>query len=235
MHTWNWIFVFLLVIVFEDVDGLDIFKSRSRVFVEKCKPGVAWQSHTRLNQKNIVAARTSTCKEEHELISDLAPREEEEVYTTQCSIFDFGDIIRLSLDQFASSCKTEKDRKDLKSEIINLFLPKLVIPLYGHKIIGIKAKKKGQNGKDRLIGFVDLSLQVQSLDALKPLSYFQRIIKYGRRLRPYLCNLIVSPDNRRKGYGKKLVHECFVDSKLWGYKEIYLHVEYVIDIRVLFL
>lgn len=76
-----------------------------------------------------------------------------------------------------------------------------------------------------LVGFVDLSLQPQSLKALVALPEVVRRLIYGDTLRPYLCNLIVAPAYRRLGYGRKLVQECLDRSRAMGYAEMYLHVE----------
>ena len=139
-----------------------------------------------------------------------------------CTLGDMPEIMRLSLQEFSDRCKTEKDKKELKAEINSLFLPKMVFhPLMGHKIIGLK-----KPGSNELAGFVDLSLQTQSLDALKPLPYLLRVGKYGKNgLRPYLCNLLVAPEYRRSGLGMKLVNECIEVSKRWGHNELFLHVQ----------
>lgn len=139
-----------------------------------------------------------------------------------CTLGDMPEIMRLSLAEFSDRCKTEKDRDELKAEIYSLFLPKMVLnPFMGHKIIGLK-----KPGSDELAGFVDLSLQTQSLDALKPLPYLLRVGKYGTNgLRPYLCNLLVAPEYRRRGLGKMLVNECVQVSKKWGHSELFLHVQ----------
>ncbi len=138
------------------------------------------------------------------------------------TLWDMPEIMRLSLEEFSDRCRTEKDKAELKAEIRSLFLPKMVLnPFMGHKIIGLK-----KPNSDELVGFVDLSLQTQSLDALKPLPYLLRVGKYGANgLRPYLCNLLVAPEYRRKGLGKKLVNECINASKEWGHSELFLHVQ----------
>lgn len=139
-----------------------------------------------------------------------------------CTLWDMSEIMRLSLEEFSDRCRTEKDKEELKAEIRSLFLPKMVLnPFMGHKIIGLK-----KPNSDELVGFVDLSLQTQSLDALKPLPYLLRVGKYGANgLRPYLCNLLVAPEYRRRGLGKKLVNECIEASKEWGHSELFLHVQ----------
>ena len=130
--------------------------------------------------------------------------------TIDCTIGDLPEIMRLSYDQFEDSCRTDKDRAELRAEIQGLFLPKMVFnPFMGHRIIGLQ---KGDSKE--LVGFVDLSMQPQSLEALKPTPYLLRSVKHGNDLRPYLCNLLVAPEYRRKGLGRRLVNECIATSRV---------------------
>ncbi len=141
--------------------------------------------------------------------------------TIDCAIGDLPEIMRLSYDQFEETCRTDKDRAELRAEIQGLFLPKMVFnPFMGHRIIGLQ-----KEGSKELVGFVDLSMQPQSLEALKPLPYLLRSVKYGNNLKPYLCNLLVAPEYRRKGLGRKLVNECITISREWGHNELFLHVK----------
>ena len=100
-----------------------------------------------------------------------------------CTLMDMPEIMRLSYAEFKGRCDTEQCREELRAEIRSLFLPKMILnPFMGHSIIGLK-----KPGSKELLGFVDLSLQTQSLDALKPLPYILRVGKYGRRGGDHLC------------------------------------------------
>jgi ribosomal protein S18 acetylase RimI-like enzyme len=77
-----------------------------------------------------------------------------------------------------------------------------------------------------LVGFVDVSLQPQSMAALEWTPLAKRKALHGDALRPYLCNLLVDPRHRKRGYGKRLVRACLDTSRDWGYAgELFLHVE----------
>ena len=170
---------------------------------------------------NIEGGRKRSSYSNSKLIKGAIEAELRSLKIIDCTINDLPEIMRLSYDQFEDTCSTEKDRADLKAEIQGLFLPKMVFsPFMGHRIIGLQKETSKE-----LVGFVDLSLQPQSLEALKPLPVVLRAIKHGKNLKPYLCNLLVSPEYRRKGLGKKLVNECINTSAEWGYKELFLHVK----------
>ena len=137
---------------------------------------------------------------------------------------DMLDVIRLANDQFIQSTDNIVDIVKLDFAILNLFLPKLIFPrIMEHSVIGIRSL----NDK-KLVGFVDLSLQLStgSLDALKPKSLVERQKQYGaNNLSPYLCNLFVSPGNRKKGLARKLIAACEAEALRWGCNCINLHVE----------
>jgi GNAT superfamily N-acetyltransferase len=121
-------------------------------------------------------------------------------------------------------CETPKDKFKLVLEILGLFLPKLVLnrAYMGHAVLGLRSPEK------RLVGFVDLSLQPSNgtLDALKPCPLQKRKTLYGEKnLQPYLCNLLVTKDYRKRGLGRKLVSACVEVAKQWGHCTINLHVE----------
>jgi GNAT superfamily N-acetyltransferase len=103
-------------------------------------------------------------------------------------------------------------------------MPKLLMTGYmGYSVIGLR-----DESANKLIGFVDLSLQPNTgtLDALKPRPLHERQKIYGdKNLAPYLCNLLVSPDYRKKGLGLKLISACEDLAKSWGHSAINLHVE----------
>ena len=42
---------------------------------------------------------------------------------------------------------------------------------------------------------------------------------------PYICNLLVSPKNRGRGYGKYLMQQCEEHVRKLGFRKIFLHVE----------
>ena len=129
-------------------------------------------------------------------------------------------LFNLVFTEFQHTCRTEDQVFALKSEILLLFGPKLVFRwLMGNYLIGLELE-------NQLVGFVDLSLQPQSIKALEVRPLVARQVFFGSdNLRPYLCNLLVSPLHRKKGFGKKLVRACLDTSKKWGYSDLFLHVE----------
>ena len=142
---------------------------------------------------------------------------------SQVSLWDIYDIIRLANDQFLTSTDTIVDILKLDIEILKLFLPKLLFPkTMRHSVIGVRSATN-----DRLVAFVDLSLQMStgSLDALKPKTIGEREKLYGKTLAPYLCNLFVSPSLRKRGLARKLIAACEAEARRWGCSTINLHVE----------
>jgi GNAT superfamily N-acetyltransferase len=64
------------------------------------------------------------------------------------------------------------------------------------------------------------------MEAALPLS-LTRLLRHHPLLmnsRPYVCNLLVDPDFRGKGYGRQLMQACEAQSQAWGQSEVYLHV-----------
>lgn len=136
---------------------------------------------------------------------------------------DMYDVIRLANDQFLKSSDTVIDVIKLDVAILNLFLPKLVMPeVMRHSVIGVRSASDNV-----LVGFVDLSLQMStgSLDALKPRTLAERSKLYGNSLAPYLCNLFVSPTLRKRGLARRLLAACETEARSWGCNTINLHVE----------
>ena len=147
----------------------------------------------------------------------------EEIFVSDAHIGDIFDLIRLANGQFGHTCRTASDLVKLNLEIIRLFFPKLVFTSYmSHSVIGVRSSKD-----NRLVGFVDLSLQASSgtMDALIPLPLENRKLLYGNTLEPYLCNLLVEPKFRKRGLGRKLVAACEDRALSWGCRTINLHVE----------
>lgn len=142
---------------------------------------------------------------------------------SQVGLWDMYDIIRLANDQFLTSTDTIVDILKLDVEILKLFLPKLLFPkMMRHSVIGVRSATN-----DRLVAFVDLSLQMStgSLDALKPKTIAEREKLHGKTLAPYLCNLFVSPGLRKRGLARKLISACEAEARRWGCNTINLHVE----------
>lgn len=136
---------------------------------------------------------------------------------------DMFDVIRLANYQFLKSSDTVMDIIKLDVAILNLFLPKLILPdVMKHSVIGVRSVSNNV-----LVGFVDLSLQMStgSLDALKPKTLAERSKLYGNSLAPYLCNLFVSPTLRKKGLARRLIAACEAEARSWGCNTINLHVE----------
>ena len=154
-------------------------------------------------------------------------------------------IFELTMDEFKPTCRSASDVDDLAVRVLWLFLPKLLLPwLMGNQLIGIECDGV-------LVGFVDVSLQPQTLAALDIVPLFLRRLRHrgvtesattataattaattpttaaaaATGLRPYLCNLFVAPTHRRRGVGKQLVAACLDLSRSWGFSELFLHVE----------
>ena len=185
----------------------------------------------------------------------VAAAQREDVLLEDVCIWDIVDLVRLSTEQFKDQSTDDNGQDTLigyiklKLEIFRLFLPKIFFKdLMGHALIGLKkvegegageARKGkahgasgpdtgGQRGRKRLIGFVDLSLQRSdgSLDALKPFTMEQRRALYPvDALEPYLCNLLVEPQWRGRGYGQLLIASCEQQAVQWGRRKLFLHVD----------
>lgn len=166
-----------------------------------------------------------------EVIKSLNPVPEPSLI--RITLMHLPQIMQMGMVQFGGVCRNEEDKFALRLQIIKLFLPKILFPSFmGTTMLGLElpataAKTTAQSlsPQNQLIGFVDLSLQTQSLLALDQIPLIIRKFKYGPTLRPYLCNLLVHPDYRKKGYAKRMVLECIQQSSSWGYDELYLHVE----------
>eukprot|EP01038_Epipyxis_sp_PR26KG_P006984 gene6984-9545_t len=143
-------------------------------------------------------------------------------------MLDLSELFDLASQQFSSQCSSPVDSLLLRARILYLFFPKLAFPrLMGHTILGIK-QSKGLGCRPTLCAFVDLSLQQfdGSMNTLKVTPLFKRMQLHGKdNLRPYLCNLLVAPEHRRKGLARQLIKASEKQIKSWGYKDIYLHVE----------
>lgn len=48
---------------------------------------------------------------------------------------------------------------------------------------------------------------------------------FGSKMHAYIQNLAVLVDERRKGAASRLVKRCEATAILWGYAEVYLHVD----------
>jgi GNAT superfamily N-acetyltransferase len=141
--------------------------------------------------------------------------------TYNLSLLDLPQILRMAECEFGPRCRSVAQVWDLRREILELFLPKLLVPpLLGHHLRGVKTS----DGK--LIAFVDVSLQpaTGTLDALKPTTLKKREKSFGQ-LEPYLCNLLVDKDHRGQGLGKHLIKECEAVARNLGHTTINLHVE----------
>ena len=153
--------------------------------------------------------------------SDIVGRDD--IYVSDAGLGDLIDLIKMANGQFGHTCRSLQDLVKLNMEILKLFVPKLIFPQFmSHSVIGMRS-----TNSNRLVGFVDLSLQPSSgtMDALVPLPFAKRKQKYGLSLEPYLCNLLVVPELRKKGLGRKLVAACEDRALSWGCQTINLHVE----------
>ena len=167
---------------------------------------------------------TSRIKTHHLLADSLQFDDNNNIKVVDVSLFDLPRVSIMCNNQFLSSTSTLLDRLDLNRRIIGLFVPKLLNPASGgHEVIGLK------DTSNTLVGMVDLSLQPMdgSLSALQPSTLLSRK-KLHKNLEPYICNLLVSPEFRNKGYGSRLLQECerrVRDRSLGSYMN--LHVELV--------
>ena len=150
------------------------------------------------------------------------------------NIFHFTAILNLAAQQFLPECNSILDKFVLIRSITYIFIPKLLFPSYmGHTLIGLATSVPSTNlyltRKEQIIGFVDVSLQRNAgdLDTLDNKSLFQReqSLQKGESLTPYLCNLLVSANFRKRGFGRKLVQAAEAEAASWGHSELRLHVE----------
>lgn len=142
---------------------------------------------------------------------------------------DMLQVLKFAVEEFDGNCSTINEHISLRWEILCLFLPKFLFPQrMAHSVIGLRLKEDEEKSK-KLIGFVDVSLQPcdGELHALDPLSLEERKLRHPTPgiLQPYVCNLLVSPVYRGRGYGRVLMQACEVEAKKWGYDNIFLHVE----------
>jgi len=130
-------------------------------------------------------------------------------------------MMNLALSEFKGNYRSEKEQRELRQEFLRLFLPKVIFPwLMGSRAMGLELP----NGE--LVAAVDVSLQPRSLKALEQTTIIRRRLLYKpQELHPYLCNLIVAREHRRKGYARRLVLECLDQGRRWGHGALYLHVE----------
>jgi ribosomal protein S18 acetylase RimI-like enzyme len=143
--------------------------------------------------------------------------------TERLKLFDLPKVIQMASDEFRPNCKSPQEWMALHYNIIILFCDKFLFPdKMAHSVIGIKDLKR-----NALVGFVDLSLQTSdgSLDALRPLSLKDRMTQHKGKLAPYLCNLLIVPEYRRKGLATELVNACVDEAQRWGHSSICLHVD----------
>lgn len=157
--------------------------------------------------------------------SDIRSPPEGDFFATELGLSDLPEIFRLATLQFLPKCSGPSEKADTVLSILSLFIPKLLLKSFmGYSLLGLKC-----SATNKLLGFVDLSLQrcCGSMDALKVRSLYQRKQMYPQRgqLQPYLCNLLVDRQHRRRGLGKALVSECQRLAQQWGYSQINLHVE----------
>jgi ribosomal protein S18 acetylase RimI-like enzyme len=71
--------------------------------------------------------------------------------------------------------------------------------------------QKWHNQKEKVIGFVDVNQRPRKKESDAP--------------RPYLSDLAVHPDFRRRGVAQALMQECEREVQFWGKDQLYLRVE----------
>lgn len=175
---------------------------------------------------------------------------DQNVSVGRLDIGDMQQIFKLASGQFSENYNSLPELVSLWGNILYLFIPKLLWPDYmGHTVIGIKETIEIENSinsksgvtkvRSRLLGFVDLSLQTNSgsLEALKNEPLYQRKVKHANmlkegwanreqsQLRPYVCNLLVHPKCRGRGYGRQLMKACETEAEKQGYQQVNLHVD----------
>lgn len=146
---------------------------------------------------------------------------DEGISSSKMQLTDFVQVFPACVNEFKSNSNSFTDLLSLQARIISVFLPKLLFTKEcGHTVFLLK------NISGDLIGMVDLSLQTSSgsLDALNP-SFLADRLKAYKNLQPYICNLLIRPQYRNRGYAKILISLCERESLSWGKTDIYLHVE----------
>lgn len=152
---------------------------------------------------------------------------------------DLVDVWMLASQEFTPTCSNHFQALSLNLKIFLFSLAKLSVPkLWGHALYGLRMVNE-----NKLIGMVDLSAQASSgsLSALKLTTLSSRLnqIKALQRLQvasgsghnsmpslqPYICNLLVSKDHRRKGYAQMLLEHCSFVAKSQGFVRLHLHVQ----------
>ena len=196
---------------------LILFSIQSQILcsLKYCSPH---QISFRLRRNNQVVGCTSSTSPSNEYIKEEKPP----FYIKDLTLSNFLAIMQLTYNEFSPTCNTVYEKMELLQSMIQLFLPKLVRPLeWKHRVIGIVVREE-------LVAFADVSLQPCSgtMEALTPIPFEKRKTVYENdELKPYICNFLVAPAHRKKGYAKVLIKECENFAKCGGFNEIFLHVK----------
>lgn len=145
---------------------------------------------------------------------------------SQLSVKDTLSIVKLAYQEFEVTCNSSLSARFLLfSEILSVYLPKLIFPneVIGSTIVGVK-----QRGTENLVAISDVSLQIASgsLVALDKTLKYMRIQKYGlKNLKPYISNFLVKKEFRRQGNGEMLMSFILQMVHSLGFNEVFLHVD----------
>lgn len=156
-------------------------------------------------------------------------------YISTLEIRDVIDVWMLASQEFTPLCSNYLQALSLNVKIFLYSFAKLSSPkLWGHTIYGLKTIED-----KRLIGMIDLSAQDTrsgSLNALRLTTLSTRLVKAKlsqppqanskeNALQPYICNLLIAKNERRKGYAQMLLNHCATVIRAQGFSSLNLHVQ----------
>lgn len=144
-------------------------------------------------------------------------------HTKQLQLNHLFQVQRVASREFMPKCNTFGEKLKTKWDIFYFFFCKLALWQFGHTLFGVFDTKS-----KTLVGFVDYSLQSNSghhSETLKLTLYSTRRRIYRDTMEPYLCNLLVNDQHRRKGLASVLVAHCEERAKDDGYGVLNLHVD----------
>lgn len=168
--------------------------------------GIIWQKNSRTKLKMLYAV--TKC-------NDIVVR--------RLRWSDTLSACRVASKQFSPMCQSPFEYVKTNLDILYYISLKLWAPgIFGHTFFGAIDKPSR-----KLVGFVDFSMQ-KCDGSLVPL----QLTKINRRqaaiaprsLQPYLANLLVSTDYRKRGIGQLLLSQCIEEAKN-RQQPLHLHVQ----------
>lgn len=95
---------------------------------------------------------------------------------------------------------------------------------HDHNVICIS--ELDSDGNERIFGMAEVSLQIPDPSKTSPPfvvpSLLKKVLGYQK---PYISNVLITNEYRRKGYSKVLMAACEGIATQWGFDEVYLHVD----------